>query len=399
MNNKVDSNNPLPLYYQVYESLLKRIQNKEFVEGDPLPPERKLVEEYGVSRITIVKALDMLTNDGVIDRQHGRGTFVTSPSESAANNSAFPVHGTIGMVLPSLSHPYLISIMTGIAREANRAGFALQVISSFENPIEEQTQLQNLAEQALNGLIVYPRLSEANLNLYRTLSEKKPLVMVDRYIPGLEIDRVIFQDEQAGFELTELLIKKGHQRIAWISHEAPATSVQNRLVGHRHALQKHDVVSDEDLMWLDLFPRQKRVSETPLMSLELRKHLFERIAATEPTVMLAANYDIALRVANCILSSNLEYLQKNGQTVQEISQKMEIAAFSYETGFSLPPYCLTHAYQSGEELGNKAAQLLFERIQNPSLPARAIEIPMQMNDSACEEAYPFIIPEGYPTTE
>lgn len=53
------------------------------------------------------------------------------------------------------------------------------------------------------------------------------------------------------------------------------------------------------------------------MSLELRKHLFERIAATEPTVMLAANYDIALRVANCILSSNLEYLQKNGQTVKK----------------------------------------------------------------------------------
>jgi GntR family transcriptional regulator of arabinose operon len=390
MNHKVDPNNPLPLYYQVYQSILERIQGGEFSEGDLLPPERRLVEEYGASRITIVKALDMLENDGLIDRQHGRGTFVTF-SRAAESSSAMQAHGTIGMMVPSLSHPYLISIMTGIAREANRAGYALQVISSFENPADERKQLESLAERALDGVIVYPRLTEASLGLYRALAARKPLVMVDRYVAGLATDRILFQDELAGFELTGLLVKKGHRRIAWISHEAPATSVQNRLIGHRRALAAHGLALDEDLMWLDLFPRQKRVSETPLMSPELRDRLFERITATGPTALLAANYDIALRLASCVLNGNLEYLQNSDRPENGVRRPVEIAAFSYETQLAVPPYCLTHAYQSGEEMGTQAAQLLFGRIQNPNVAARTVEIPMQLSDPACGEQQAFVI--------
>ncbi len=72
----IDTSTPMPLYFQVYSSLLERIRDGEFDTNQPLPSERKLTEEYGVSRITIVKAMDLLKNEGFIDRQHGRGTFV-----------------------------------------------------------------------------------------------------------------------------------------------------------------------------------------------------------------------------------------------------------------------------------------------------------------------------------
>jgi DNA-binding LacI/PurR family transcriptional regulator len=300
------------------------------------------------------------------------------------------------MVVPSLSHPYLISIMSGIARQANQAGCALQVISSFENAAEERRQLENAAVRALDGMIVYPRHIETNLASYRAISLEKPVVMIDRYLPELQTDRVLFQDELAGFELTELLIQKGHRRIAWVSHEAPATSVQNRLVGHRRALQARGIPLDEDLMWLDLFPRQKLVSETPLMSLDLRKRLFQRIFATGTTLLLAANYDIALRLANCVLSGSFEHLQASARSFEaggELrSRELAIAAFSHETSFAQPLFCPTYAYQSGEELGKRAASLLFERIQNPSLQPRSVEIPMQIVDPACDGMRPVRIP-------
>ena len=76
MTKKVDKSAPLPRYYQVYQSLLERIREGEFSEEQPLPPERMLTQEYGVSRITIIKAMELLKNEGVIDRQHGRGTFI-----------------------------------------------------------------------------------------------------------------------------------------------------------------------------------------------------------------------------------------------------------------------------------------------------------------------------------
>src|SRR5258707_15489376 len=74
----IDSSNPLPLYFQVYQSLLERIQRGEFPPGSFLPPERRLTEDYGVSRITIIKALDELAREQYIKRQQGRRTICTA---------------------------------------------------------------------------------------------------------------------------------------------------------------------------------------------------------------------------------------------------------------------------------------------------------------------------------
>ena len=75
----VDKNSPFPRYFQVFDSLKKRINDGEFSgENNVLPPERKLTAEYDVSRITIVKALDQLKNAGLVESQHGRGTFIKS---------------------------------------------------------------------------------------------------------------------------------------------------------------------------------------------------------------------------------------------------------------------------------------------------------------------------------
>ena len=88
------------------------------------------------------------------------------------------------MVVPSLSHPDPYQHHDGHCAEANQAGYALQVISSFENVADERKQLASIGARALDGLVVYPRLHEASLEFYRPLAAQKPLVMVDRYVSG-----------------------------------------------------------------------------------------------------------------------------------------------------------------------------------------------------------------------
>ena len=63
----VELNNPVPRYYQVHASLLERIKAGEFQPGDAIPSERILVSDYQVSRITIVRALDLQERDGLIE--------------------------------------------------------------------------------------------------------------------------------------------------------------------------------------------------------------------------------------------------------------------------------------------------------------------------------------------
>jgi GntR family transcriptional regulator len=75
----IDRSSPLPLYYQLRQILLRQIQNGHIMPGDPVPSEKALQEVYGVSRITVRRALNDLASQGHVVRQMGRGTFVLAP--------------------------------------------------------------------------------------------------------------------------------------------------------------------------------------------------------------------------------------------------------------------------------------------------------------------------------
>ena len=70
----------LPLYAQLYGILRGQVLGGELAPGDLIPAESVLVATYGVSRITVRAALDQLVQDGLIDRQRGRGSFVKAPA-------------------------------------------------------------------------------------------------------------------------------------------------------------------------------------------------------------------------------------------------------------------------------------------------------------------------------
>ncbi len=66
----------MPLYEQVKQEILKRINNQYWNPGDSLPNEFELADELGVSQGTIRKALSILTEEKVLERRQGKGTFV-----------------------------------------------------------------------------------------------------------------------------------------------------------------------------------------------------------------------------------------------------------------------------------------------------------------------------------
>lgn len=67
---------PVPLYHQLEQDLTERINAGEFPQGEPMPTEERICEQYGVSRITVRRALDALIAQGLILRRRGVGSFV-----------------------------------------------------------------------------------------------------------------------------------------------------------------------------------------------------------------------------------------------------------------------------------------------------------------------------------
>src|SRR3990170_931122 len=68
-----------PLYVQIAEAMLARIERGELAVGDRFPPERELSETLGVNRLTLRRALRELEGRGLLRRRPGIGTFVAEP--------------------------------------------------------------------------------------------------------------------------------------------------------------------------------------------------------------------------------------------------------------------------------------------------------------------------------
>ncbi len=71
-----------PLYVQLMEELETSIRNGVYKPGDKIMTEAEMAREYGVSLITVRKAVGSLMEKGLVVRKQGKGTFVTKPKYS-----------------------------------------------------------------------------------------------------------------------------------------------------------------------------------------------------------------------------------------------------------------------------------------------------------------------------
>jgi len=76
MNLNIDFESKIPLYYQLKEQIKQSIVSGHFNEGDLIPSERELSNNYNLSSTTIRRALNDLVQEHFLERKAGRGTFV-----------------------------------------------------------------------------------------------------------------------------------------------------------------------------------------------------------------------------------------------------------------------------------------------------------------------------------
>lgn len=73
-----DAGDRQPKYLRIHGSLRERITSGQWPPGSPLPSQRDLADEFGVSIMTLRQALQLLTDEGLIETRHGSGTFAAA---------------------------------------------------------------------------------------------------------------------------------------------------------------------------------------------------------------------------------------------------------------------------------------------------------------------------------
>jgi len=82
----------IPAYLQIAEEIRQKILEGELTPGDRLPAEDVLASTYHVSRMTVRQALHELSQDGLVLRRHGAGTFVAEPKMARASTQMTGFH-------------------------------------------------------------------------------------------------------------------------------------------------------------------------------------------------------------------------------------------------------------------------------------------------------------------
>jgi len=138
---KPDRHSPKPLYEQIADHLEQRISYGELPPGSLLPSERKLAEQLGVNRSTVILAFGELRSMGIIESQPGSGTRVSKFKWGAVpkHTPNWKRYAEGGSFLPNL--PFLRRIREALQQNPALVDFASGELSADMAPIEEIAEL------------------------------------------------------------------------------------------------------------------------------------------------------------------------------------------------------------------------------------------------------------------
>ena len=210
-----------------------------------LPSENSLCNQYHVSRQTVRAALQVLSEDGLIEKRHGSGSYSTGLGSMKKK---------IGIVVNNADEyttPYLLADIESVLGEK---GYSTTIHSTFSKVEIEHDILEELKKDSIRGLIVEgtrTSLPNPNLDLYRHLTAKGiSILFVGGYYPALTPYIHIKDDNHyGGHLLTKHLLELGHTRIAGIFKMDDIQGLE-RYSGYISALQEFGLpVKDELITW------------------------------------------------------------------------------------------------------------------------------------------------------
>ncbi len=343
----IDNTSYIPKYIQVKEKLKEYIMANNLKEGDALPSENDLLQKYQVSRNTIRQAFNLLDKEGIIYTIRGKGTFYRGDTRQNPGGSSL-----IGVMTPVTSTSIYMDIVKGIEHTAHDNGFHMIWSNSMANPEKERESLEGMIDKGIDGLIIEPALSSNIVKdsyIYQKLQNLPiPVVIIDCQIEGLQIPSVTLDDCQYGYLATGYLIKRNHRKIGYIyKHETMAGKL--RYEGYVKALIDAGIHVDPQLA-LSFTERADQNHENPVM--KLTEELMKK--GDPPTALFFFNDETAFE--------GIQSLSKLGLRVPEDVSVIGIDDSPFAT-LSVPK--LTTLSHPKGEMGQKAAEILIEKIKNP----------------------------------
>ena len=339
------------LFAWVKQELLDSITRGEFSADEPFITQREIVERFGVSTTTAVRALGELVADGVVVRRRGRGTFVAERAPPPAATSGRRV---VRYVSPGAAGVHESELLSGLAAVSASLGYEL-TIERTRSVVHEEEVLRRVAASGTQGVVLFPRDRSTAVGAVEAMQRRGvAVVVVDRYLPGLPTDAVLFDDFAVGYEVTAAMLDRGHRAPAMLWSESDVTSVRDRLSGHYQALRDRGLPELPERSALRGYDPLDPVTRRQLLRsmLESPERLTALICGNAPTLALAVSDLLSMETG--------------------FPGSVELASMDQSLPYDVSPLAVVSARLPTREMGEQAAYLVHERIEGGTSPLRHI---------------------------
>ncbi len=266
---------------------------------------------------------------------------------------------TIAGIIPDITNPFYPSLQRGIQDVARRHNYSV-VTYNTDGTLDEERQCPEWIQQGLvDGMI--GSLFHYNLEAMRPFVERGIAVVRmtvgPEVVDDLPIDCLYVDNFKAAYTATNYLIGRQHTRIAMIAgQESPVR--EQRVQGYRAALLDHHLRLDEILVrGSDFTERGGYEAMSELLRL-----------SPLPTAIFAANDLLAIGAMLAIRQAGLI-----------IPNDIAVVGLDDIPAARLVTPALTTINQFAGRLGQRAAQMIFERLADPALGlARSEEMPFEL---------------------
>lgn len=256
---------------------------------------------------------------------------------------------TIGVIVANILHVFSTQVIRAIEDFCNEKDFHVIVCNADDDPVKEKRYIDMLRAKQVDGIIAFP--TGENVELYKgIIAENYPVVFMDRLIPGITINTILLDNEQAAFLAVDEFVKKGHQRIGMVSPPLTqnVTPRFERMEGYKKALEHHGIQFHPDYILS---------GEIEEMHRKLKQMMCLPIP---PTAILAINDRTLIEI--------LTYTKEEQLRIPEDLALINVDDVSF-AGIYNP--ALTTIAQPAFEMGKKAAEVLFDLMRDKNVSADA----------------------------
>jgi DNA-binding LacI/PurR family transcriptional regulator len=249
---------------------------------------------------------------------------------------------TIGVIIPDIETSFFSSILTGIQNVASESGYKVMISQSKESHRTEVANTHTFMTNWVDGLLICHSKNTRSFDHMKLFMKSGiPIVHFDRVCEELATSKVLLDDINGAFQVTEHLIAQGCKRIAFISGPQHLLVCKKRLEGYDKALKKYNVQFDQSL-----------VLNTDLSIKSILEHVDEILDRDKSVDALFCISDIgAIKI--------IVHLKSKGIKIPE---KICVAGFGNEPVGEIIDPGLTSFNPQTYKIGETVAQLFFDQL-------------------------------------